>query len=231
MKIIMMGCEYVGKTTLGAAICDWMKENFGRSQFGEYIGWHDHFVAPDLTHEGPNSEVYAEHMQALPPSVLEHISQQMILYHFEMLQYDHNLVINWYYGDAVYAPLYYGYGNPGEGTDVRLFTRICEAKLTNMSPETALVLVKASPEVIRQRMRENPHPRCVLKDEDVELVLERFEEQYNLSILRRKFTIDTTEASVEDSLREFVAGMEPNLTLADRLAILTHEKLKPSLPV
>ena len=99
-----------------------------------------------------------------------------------------------------------------------------------MSPETALVLVKASPEVIRQRMRDNPHPRCILKEEDVELVLERFEEQYNLSILRRKFIIDTTDAPVEDSLREFVAGMEPNLTLADRLALLTHERLKPSLP-
>ena len=98
-----------------------------------------------------------------------------------------------------------------------------------MSPETALVLVKASPEVIRQRVRDDPRPRCVLKDEDIELVLERLEEQYNLSILRRKFTIDTTEASVEDSLREFVAGIEPNLTLADRLALLTHEKLKPSL--
>jgi hypothetical protein len=146
-----------------------------------------------------------------------------------MLKYDDLLCVNWYYGDVIYAPLYYGYGQHGEYADVRLIARMNEAKIKEMAPDLALVHIKASPETIRKRMSENPHSRCILKEEDVELVLDRFADEFSISILRRKIELDTTEATVEETLKEFVRGMEPHFTVADRLRMLTHAHLKPSL--
>ena len=227
MHVIMMGCKYAGKTTLGAEICKWMEENMGPGQYG--YGWHDHFVVPYLTHPGDDQEIHAEQIESMAPTLLQQVSNHSVEYHFAMLEDDDFLAIDWYYGDVVYAPLYYGYGKPGEYADVRLIARINEAKIKKVSPDTVLVLVKASPEVIRQRKLENPHPRCILKDEDVETVLDRFEEQYSLSCLRRKIELDTTEATVEETLKEFLRKMEGHFTVADRLAILTHAHLKPTL--
>jgi hypothetical protein len=95
-----------------------------------------------------------------------------------------------------------------------------------MAPDTVLVLVKASPEVIRQRRAESPHPREILKDADVETVLRRFEEEYQRSGLRRRFVLDTTTATVEETFQEFLRKMEPHLTQEDRLALLMHAHLE-----
>ena len=42
--------------------------------------------------------------------------------------------------------------------------------------------------------------------------------------MRRKFELDTSSVSVEDSLAEFVEKLKPQLTQADRLRILTHDR-------
>ena len=226
MRILMIGCEYVGKTTLGEELCKWMEENMGRGQFGGY-GWHHHFVLPYDEGTGPEADERAEGMLAInPPTLLQSYSIYMTDYHFQMLGDDHLLITNWYFGDAVYAPLYYGFGGPGlKGHDTRLLARHSDAKLKKAAPDMVLVLLKASPEAVRQRKRENPHPRCILQDEHVELVLERFEEEYNNSVIRRRFTLDTTEATVEESFQEFLQCMEPHFSTADRLAMLNHERL------
>ena len=97
-----------------------------------------------------------------------------------------------------------------------------ETELTSAMPDVIFVLVKASPEAIKQRMRDDPHPKGVLKEPDVELVLQRFEGQFNDSTIRRKFALDTSNATVEESLKEFVRQIEPLLTDSDRLRIITH---------
>ena len=59
-----------------------------------------------------------------------------------------------------------------------------------VAPDTVVVLVKASPEVITQRMRETPHPHGPPAGRrDIEGVLERFEDAYNQSVLRHKFVL------------------------------------------
>ena len=226
MRAILIGCEYVGKTTLAAEVSKWLEQNMGHAQFGRYA-WHDHFVLPFTEGEGSEVEKEAEQVLAMHPRLLEKYSRYMIHYHLNHSFFldNHLLLINWYYGDAVYAPLYYGYGGPDEYADRQLMARSHDADVMSLAPDTVLVLVKATPEVIRQRMAEQPHPRCILKDQDVEFVLQRFEEEYQRSGIRRRFALDTSDATVEETRQEFLRQMEPHFTERDRLAVLSHQHL------
>ncbi len=44
MNIILIGCEFAGKTTLAADIVDWFEENMGYSSH-----FHDHFTIPSTS--------------------------------------------------------------------------------------------------------------------------------------------------------------------------------------
>jgi thymidylate kinase len=223
MHVVLIGCEYTGKTTLAEGISAWLEENMGPSQWGSY-GWHDHFVRPFV--EGPEEDVEGEAQEVLAMSskLLEKYSRYMIEYHagdFFFLD-DHLLLVNWYYADAVYAPLYYGYGGRDEYADRQWMARQYDAKVMKKAPDTVLVLVKASPEVVRERMQQDPHRWSELKDDDVELVLKRFEEEYTRSGIRRRFTLDTTETTPDETLKQFITKMEPHFTQADKLALVTR---------
>ena len=76
--------------------------------------------------------------------------------------------------------------------------------------------VKARPEVIRQRMREQPHARPVVPEADVELVLERFAAAFAASTIANKLELDTSNATVANTVRSLAAGLEPFLTDRDR---------------
>ena len=84
------------------------------------------------------------------------------------------------------------------------------------APETILVLLRASPEAIRERMRAAPRPDGVPREEDVEMVIELFEEQYASTELRQKLAIRTSGVTVEESVAEFADRVEPFLTDEDR---------------
>ena len=66
--------------------------------------------------------------------------------------------------------------------------------------------VKARPEVIRQRMREQPHARPVVPEADVELVLDRFAAAFAASTIANKLELDTSNATVADTVRSLAAG-------------------------
>lgn len=225
MRVILIGCEYTGKTTLAEGISTWLEHNMGPAQFGTYF-WHDHFTLPFV--EGPEEEMESEAQEvlSLSPGLLEKYSRYMIHYHAGEFFYldNHHLLVDWYYADAVYAPLYYGYGGSGEYADRQLMARSYDAKTMKIAPDTVLVWLKASPEVIRQRMSEERHRWSVLQDGDVEFVLQRFEEEYTRSSIRRRFMLDTTESTAEETLAEFLRQMEPHLTESDRLALLYHSR-------
>ena len=226
MRIIMIGCEYAGKSTLAAEISKWLERSMGSAQHGVY-GWHDHFVVPFSEGEGPEVEQEIEQVLAMPPKLLEKYSRYMIQYHYGHGFYldNHHLLVNWYYADAVYAPLYYGYGGADEYADRQLMARGHDKEVMEMAPDTVLVHLKTSPDVVRERKAANPHPRCVLKDADIEFIVQRFEEEYIRSGIRRRFELDATEASAEELLQEFLLKMEPHNTEKDQLAIWAHERL------
>ena len=131
-------------------------------------------------------------------------------------------MINWYYADAVYAPLYYGYGDTGTFADRRQLARAWDAEVMKLGPDTVIVLVEASADLIRERMHAQPRARGILQEKDVDLVLDRFREEYNNSLIYRRFTLDTTDATPEESLQAFLRQIWPHLSQGDRLRMLSR---------
>jgi len=226
MRLIIIGCEYTGKTTLTAGIREWLVENMGSCQ----TSFHDHFEWPFLEPSwgsGEDTDRVVEQIRQMDVRLLESFTRYQIHYHTSDSFYGLNdhCPVNWYYADAVYSSIYYGYGRPGEYADRRIQARYYDAIVKHKAPDTVLVWLKASPEVIIQRMRENPHPYHFIKEEDVELILSRFEEEYTNSMLGRKLAFDTTDSTPASTLAEFVAAIEPHLTEKDQRRILTHKAL------
>ena len=100
------------------------------------------------------------------------------------------------------------------------------------SPDFILVLLKARHEVIKQRMRDEPKPRDqkgrrpgLLKEADVEYVLQRFDEEFGRSLIRKKFTIDNSLLTPEETLSEFVWKVQKYLSPSDRSRILTRQAM------
>ena len=234
MNIILVGCEFAGKTTLAAEIVEWSEANLGGSSH-----FHDHFTIPS-TELSPEA---AASYKAVHPQVKEMFQRFMISYHASdgfFGNADHNLM-GFHIEEAVYAPLYYGYGGPNTQSPLRSpngqrteMARHMEAEILELAPKVVLVLMKATPEVIRARMAANTYPdvatverqkksklfgeptRGVVKEEDVEHVLARFEEEFEASLIPNKMVLDTTSATVEETLAEFVAGVQPFLSTTDK---------------
>ena len=220
MRLILNGCEYAGTTTLAEAISGWAKNVMG----GEF-GFHDHWKIPHVSHS-PHTDEENEQFLALSPRLKESFQRYHMEYHLSPSFYgdDHHNMVGFHVDEAVYAPLYYGYGGPDEYADRAWLGRRIEAHIMEVAPDTVLVHVKASPEVIARRMKEDPHDHGLVQEKDIERVLERYQEENDKSFLRRKFTLDTSSVQVEDSLVEFAEKLEPHLTQADRLRILTHDR-------
>ena len=249
MNLIVIGCEYAGKTTLAVGISKWMIETMGANM----VVWHDHYVVPrsasSSTAEGGHLNIvrpgidapdtpYGAHVVreadeederdaelqqevlGLSPKLLEQFQRHMIwrhLHHSLVRDNRDYLSIGFYYADAVYAPLYYGYGEPGSFADRTRRARHWDAEMLGMAPDTVIVLVKAAADVIRERMRAAPRPRMLLKQPDVERVLDRFEEEYDNSLFMRRISLDTSDASAEETLARFVDEIGPHLSEADLL--------------
>ena len=221
MKLILVGCEYSGKTTLQLLISAWLQRITGSHR----PFFHDHFGLPSGERPPINSQYpveIQEEIMALSPKLKEMFQRYILEYHLGSSFYeypDHGLV-GFHIEEAVYAPLYYGYGDIGEYADRRVLARWIEADIMEKAPETVLVLLKASAEVIAKRMRENPHPKGLLQEKDIEYVLRRFEEEYNSSLIRKRFVLDTSGATTDDTFSKFVTTIQPHLTDDDRLRIL-----------
>ena len=217
MKLVLSGCEYSGKTTLVAKIQKWISETLGGT-----LGVHDHFTIPDLAHRELTDEE-VEQVLALSPALKEEFLRYIISYHLSpsfMSSPDH-LIVGFHIEEAVYGPMYWEYGRKGEYSERSMLARYTEKELLAAAPDTVLVLLKASPDVIRRRMNESPHRRQIMKDEDDERSLELFDEQFTDTLIRSKFEIDTSSATMDETLAEFVRGILPMLTDADRLRMLT----------
>ena len=240
MRLLVMGCQYAGKTTLAVALSNWMIQAMGLP----FVRWHNHFVVPKLDQHlivesesrGPitlpgkqdedmNTEADEEQIMALRPSVLEQLQRHNIWRHLHPDMFtteDDNLMIDAYYADSVYAPLYYGYGAPGTFGDRTKRARAWDYQLLKLAPDTALVLVKAAPDVIRERMRRDPKRRGILREQDVETVLERFQAEYDSSLVSRRFSLDTSDLPVERSLQEFLGWYRGHMSDRDLLRMVAH---------
>ena len=67
-------------------------------------------------------------------------------------------------------------------------------------PDTVMVLLRADPDVIRRRMKADPHHNGVLQEDDIGYAVERFDEEFKYSLVTRKLTLDTTLSTPSDTL-------------------------------
>ena len=231
MNLLVIGCEYAGKTTLARRISRWMIESTGLP----YVRWHDHFVVPRLdrhliVHAGTDAPVVGkdeadlntaedeEQILSLRPSVLEQLQRHNVWRHLhpDLFREEDILFVNHYYAEAVYAPLYYGYGEPGSFADRRGRARAWDRELLLRAPDIVLVLVECSAEVIRDRMNRSRRPRCILHDQDVDRVIDSFRREFEASLIPSKFTLDASEASPDEVFASFRRQIEPYLSDVDR---------------
>ena len=234
MRLLLIGCEYTGKSTLARNISRWMIEQMGVS----LVRWHDHFVVPRLdghtiiraegsdasvgkTDHDLNTAEDEEQIMSLRPNVLEQLQRHNVWRHLHpgLLQADDVLFVNFYYAEAVYAPLYYGYGEPGSFADRSERAREWDRELLPYAPDMVLVHVTADPAAVAQRMATRPRIRGILKQQDIPLVLDRFRQEYDVSLIERKFTLDTTDSTPEQTLAQFVERIRPHLSEVDRRRI------------
>ena len=155
------------------------------------------------------TERWADDIEGLSPWLLEQLQRAMIWRHMHPTMTDvttegqDSIQVGLHYAEAVYAPLFYGYDGPASFTDRVRRAREWDQVLLQIMPDIVLVLVRATPEAIRERMRAGPRHRGLLRDKDVERVIELFEEQYSNSGLAHKLAIDTSGQTVEESVAEF----------------------------
>ena len=214
-----MGIEYAGKTTLGGEITKWIGRTMGGGRT-----FHDHFTIPSPELEGSDRDLLLK----ATPRFREMFQRYQMEYHLSDGFYgdpDHMLT-GFHIEDAVYAPLYYGYGGPGEYAERSLLARSMEREIMKKAPDTVLILMKASRDTIAKRMSENPHSHTVVQEKDIDDVLERFDQEYGNSWIRRKFELDTSTATVEETLSEFDAKIKPILSHADRTRVLAFRALE-----
>ena len=248
MHLVMIGCEYAGTTTLAWEFHKWTKENIGEAR-----GFHDHWKLPHLSHpnlgpdvkledamqawsegKGPDpttsgfSDEEQEALLALTPYTLEMFQRYHMDYHVstDFYSYPEHSVIGMHIDEAVYAGLYYGYGGDGEYADRKSMAPHMEERMLAQAPDTVLILCQASPDVIRSRMKANPKKHGIVKEKDVDLVVQRFEEEYERSLFKSKFTVDTGTKTPAESMAEFAEKYEPYITDRDRIKMLVQKAKK-----
>jgi len=248
LRLIIIGCEYSGTTTLSLAIEGWARTTLG-GDYWKGNSHHDHWKIPhlnnaplltdeererimadqpdtqggDFTRTGLTEEEQKQ-VLALSPRLKEMFQRYHLEYHVmpEFYAKSDHCMVGAHIEEAIYAPLYFDYGGKGQKGERANFARKIERKILEIAPDTVLILVKALPEVIAKRMEQRPHLRGVLQKKDIGHVLGRFEEEYEKSLLKNKLTIDTSTATIEESLNEFVQKVQEFLTPADCLRIVVQ---------
>jgi len=205
MRLIVVGCEYTGKSTLINSLDQWSKER------GIHFHLDDHFTIPDTYFLSKEDQ---EAMVSLSPTIKERYQRFQIYYHIDVLRRQQHMLVGGYHiEEAIYGPLYYHYERPP------YYIRDIEPLLP---ADTILLLLTSRPEVIAQRMEEHPHSYSIIKQEDLPFLLKRFEEEFNESLLKHKMRIDTSDSTPEESLERFLTAATPYLDPADPMRKLVQ---------
>ena len=238
MRLILTGIEYAGKRTLGIEISRWWAQQTGE-EFLEppHLAFHDHFTLPHVVHtmghEDHKEKTEIELLNSNPG-----LQQLLQIYNIQnkftrgYLKMPDLFLIDWYYSDAVYAPIYYGYGGPGQYADRQMIARKFDAEVNELMPDMIFVLMKASAETIRNRVKEakspfpSRHQHTYFDVKDTEIVLDSFDEQFEKSLITNKFILDTTTDTVDESLQQFKQQIKPFIFSKDRIRLLNKNILE-----
>ena len=208
MRVIVIGCEYSGVTTLIEGLMAWGDER------GIHHHLDDHFTIPDSQHLAPED---AAMMQNLTPLLKERFQRFQIVYHVRLLhRFEHILLGGFHIEEEIYGPHYYYPGVPIIG--VREYE-------VEMPPDTLLVHLTARPEVIRARMQQTPHGHTLIQTDDIPMLLDRFREKYHESWIKEKIEIDTSDLTPQQLLQAFLDKSVPHLNSRDLLTRLAGKVL------
>jgi len=225
MRVLLLGAEYSGTTALGFKIREWVHEVIG----GHVNLVHDHFKIPYTFNHEPEYSITPQAAtpeelgaySALSPRQKEALQRHNIAYHVAALPgMDDKVVIGLHVEDTIYGDMYFDYSRG------RSYMQGVDRKLMASVPDMVLCHVTASPEVTRQRMEETPHPYGVLEEADVERAQARFAEEISYSPLRHRIALDTTDATIEETMADFVRQVEPHLTDNDRMRVVLRDAQK-----
>ena len=188
MRVIVVGCEYTGVTTLIEGLMDWGHER----DINHHLD--DHFTIPDRQHLAPEDR---ETMVNLSPALKERFQRMQLVYHIRLMhRFDHILLGGFHIEEAIYGPLYYYPG--GVASEIRQYEE-------EMPKNAILVHLTASPEVIQKRMETNLHEYSLIKTEDIPMLLDRFQEEFDASLIPNKIQIETSDLTPETLLETFLS--------------------------
>ena len=219
MRIIIVGTEYVGKSTLVDLLGDYYRKR------GRYVHPDDHFSLPDSS-LSPESRAASV---GFGNDVKERMQRMQIHYHIEVFRsYENVMISGWHIEEAVYTAMYGEdpdspyYPNYGYGFQRLYESMVLEARVPNL----VLLHMTASDEAIRQRMQAAPHEYQIVKEEHIGDAKRRFEEEVEKSLFThkgRRLELDTTDQTPQESLDEL-------LRLSERL-VTAGEVAMRALPV
>ena len=224
MRLILVGCEYVGTTRLAHAIDDWMASSMGV----RFSLIHDHWKIPHTSGHPDDStpEEQAWLLKATPK--FKEMHQRHSLYYHSGGQAHANgsskpdgMVIGGAIEDAVYGPMFFGYGGKDHRLNREVVMHQWERTILHFAEDTVLVHVTADSDVIKQRMADDPHENMIISAGDIEKVKDRFAELVDWSLLGNKIVIDNS-GPMEDTMSTFVRKIELFLTDFDRSRMREH---------
>ena len=187
MRIIAVGCEYTGVTTLLEGLMAWGHE--------QNISHHldDHFTIPDCQHLAPEDMVAMVNLSA---ALKERFQRMQLVYHVRLLnQYEHILLGGFHIEESIYGPLYY---YPGAvASHIREYEE-------EMPEDTILVHLTAKTEIISARLEASPHEYSLIRKSDIPILKSRFQEEFEASLIQYKISIDTSDLTPEQLLETFL---------------------------
>jgi hypothetical protein len=201
LRLVTIGCEYVGKTALADALQTW------GAQHGRNFHMDDSdFSIPDDRHLAEDEQ---QALVEAPPALKERFQRMQIYYHVFVQRNCEDCIFGGYHiQEAIYGPRYYY-----PGTEVH-YQRQVEGFL---QPDTILVLMTADPDEIRARMKAAPHKFPIVPPGDVEEVQAEFEKEFAASTIKRKVHLDTTGFPADEILDRFLVAVRPALSARDLL--------------
>ena len=208
MRVIVVGCEYTGVTTLIEGLNAWGLER------GIQHHLDDHFTIPDAYHLSAEEQ---QGMLDMLPAIKERFQRFQIAYHVRLInKYKHVLMGGFYIEEMVYGPRYYYPGKNVRRVGDRMLPAIdhheCEPDLPK---DTIVVHLHAEPNVIRARMESGPHPHQLVPPGDVEDVLVEFAHEFQTCSLKGKFAIDTSDLTPQQLFGEYMRLSIPHLNAED----------------
>ena len=197
MRVIAVGCEYSGVSTLIKGLDDWGKQR----GFQHHLD--DHFTIPDAFHLSDEEQ---QAMLDMLPAIKERFQRFQLVYHVRLLhRYRHILLGGFHIDETIYGPRYY---YPGKAQQVREYE-------PEMPDDTILVHLLARPDVILRRMDTTPHPHQLVPTAEVTEILEAYAAEVGKSWIRRKIVIDTSELTSEGLVEAFLQKSIPHLDAED----------------